>query len=83
MSFVDHVITRRHFAARYNQVGRVMLADLVDIHGVDFELAERWADEIDRETHSYIAGANSEPRSGGQGGGGGPLSTPPPPATHS
>ncbi|MDF0540806.1 hypothetical protein PX699_00490 [Sphingobium sp. H39-3-25] len=75
MSFID-------FKARYNQVGRVMLADLAEIYDVDFDLAERWADEIDQETHSNIAGANSKPRSGGQGGGGGPLSTPPPPALH-
>jgi hypothetical protein len=66
MSFIDHVITRRHFAARYNQVGRVMLADLAEICAIDFDQAERWADEIDREHQSYIVGVNSEPSSGGQ-----------------
>jgi hypothetical protein len=49
MTFVDRMIRRRHFEARYNQVGRAMLADLADMFSVDFDLAARWADEIDRE----------------------------------
>lgn len=49
MSFVDMVITRRQFAARYANVGRAMLGQLADIYGVDIDLAEHWADEIDRE----------------------------------
>lgn len=49
MTFVDMEITRRHFAARYGNVGRVMLADLAEIYGIDFDVAENWADAIDRE----------------------------------
>ncbi|PZQ20093.1 hypothetical protein [Sphingobium yanoikuyae] len=49
MTFVDMEITRRQFADRYGNVGRVMLADLAEIHGIDFDLAEHWADVIDRE----------------------------------
>lgn len=49
MSFVDMEITRRQFADRYGNVGRVMLADLAEIYGIDFDLAEHWADAIDRE----------------------------------
>lgn len=64
MSFVDMVITRRHFEARYNQVGRCMLADLAEIFGVDFGTAEQWADEIDHATHEQIA-AVSRPQTGG------------------
>lgn len=52
MSFIDMMITRRHFAARYSNVGRAMLADLAEIYGIDFDLAEQWADEIDREHES-------------------------------
>ncbi|MCK0533419.1 hypothetical protein [Sphingobium agri] len=64
MSFVDMVITRRHFEARYNQVGRCMLADLAEIFGVGFDQAELWADEIDRATTEQIAAA-CRPLSGG------------------
>jgi len=64
MSFVDMTITRRHFEARYNQVGRCMLADLAEIFGIGFDLAENWADEIDRETQQQIAAA-PRPLSGG------------------
>lgn len=64
MTFVDMTITRRHFEARYNQVGRCMLADLAQIFGVEFETAEHWADEIDRETNEQIAAA-CRPLSGG------------------
>ncbi|KEZ00625.1 hypothetical protein AI27_17975 [Sphingomonas sp. BHC-A] len=64
MTFVDMTITRRHFEARYNQVGRPMLADLAEIFGVDFDVAENWADEIDRETNEQIAAA-TRPLSGG------------------
>lgn len=64
MTFVDLTITRRHFEARYNQVGRCMLADLAEIFGLDFDTAEHWADEIDRDTHEQIA-AVSRPLTGG------------------
>jgi hypothetical protein len=64
MSFVDLTITRRHFEARYNQVGRCMLADLAEIFGLDFDVAENWADEIDRQTQQQIAVA-FRPLSGG------------------
>ena len=64
MTFVDMSITRRHFEARYNQVGRCMLADLAEIFGLDFDTAEHWADEIDRETNEQIAAA-CRPLSGG------------------
>ncbi|WP_289144977.1 hypothetical protein [uncultured Sphingobium sp.] len=49
MSFIDMEITRRHFATRYVNVGRAMLANLADMYGVDFDVAENWADAIDRE----------------------------------
>lgn len=72
MSFIDMEITRRQFEARYVNVGRAMLGTLADICCVDFEQAERWADEIDREAEILIAdlpiaggnegaGANPEP----------------------
>lgn len=48
-------ITRRHFEARYNQMGRCMLAALAETYGVDPDTAEHWADEIDRETEKQIA----------------------------
>jgi len=64
VTFVDMTITRRHFEARYNQVGRCMLADLAEIFGIEFDTAEHWADEIDRETQIQIAAA-PRPLSGG------------------
>ncbi len=77
MSFVDHVITRRHFEARYNQVGRIMLADLAEIYAVDFDLAERWADEIDGAHRNIAGGGFVAPD--GQGGGVVPSQASPPP----
>lgn len=71
MSFVDMTITRRHFEARYNQVGRCMLGDLAEIFGVDFDTAEHWADEIDRETHEQITAARRPLSSGGSTAGAG------------
>ena len=55
MSFVDMEITRRHFAARYVHLGRAKLATLADIYGLDVDVAENWADAIDRETELQIA----------------------------
>lgn len=55
MSFVDMEITRRQFAARYVNVGRAMLATLADMYGLDVDVAENWADAIDRETELQIA----------------------------
>lgn len=63
MSFVDHVIAKRQFAARYRNVGRAMLANLADMYCTGMVEAERWADEIDRETDNQIAAAS--PLSGG------------------
>ncbi|MES2157499.1 MAG: hypothetical protein V4512_06815 [Pseudomonadota bacterium] len=54
MSFIDMEITRRQFAARYVNLGRAMLAMLADIYGVDFDVAENWADAIDREAQVQI-----------------------------
>ena len=54
MSFVDMEITRRQFAARYVNVGRAMLATLADIYGLDADVAENWADAIDREAEQVI-----------------------------
>jgi hypothetical protein len=59
VTFVDMQITRRHFEARYNQMGRCMLANLPETYEVDFDTAEYWADEIDRETENQIAVAQS------------------------
>lgn len=58
MSFVDHMITRRHFEARYRNVGRVMLFELADMYGLDPDRAELWADEIDRDIDNQIAAAS-------------------------
>jgi hypothetical protein len=55
MSFIDMEITRRQFEDRYINVGRAMLGTLADICCVDFDTAERWADEIDREAGMLIA----------------------------
>jgi len=55
MSFIDMEITRRQFEDRYINVGRAMLGTLADICCVDFDQAERWADEIDREAGLLIA----------------------------
>ena len=74
MSFVDMTITRRQFEARYNQVGRALLANLADIFGVDFDTAEHWADEIDRDTQQQIAAA---PLSGGGMAGAVPIAAAP------
>lgn len=80
MTFVDMTITRRHFEARYNQVGRCMLADLAEIFGIPFETAEQWADEIDRETQIQIAAAG--PLSGGGIAGEGAQANGAAPASH-
>ena len=55
MSFIDMEITRRQFAARYVNVGRAMLGTLADMYGIDSDIAEHWADAIDRETDQQIA----------------------------
>ena len=55
MSFVDLEITRRQFAARYVNGGRAMLGALADMYGIDSDIAEHWADAIDRETDQQIA----------------------------
>lgn len=55
MSFVDMEITRRQFAARYANVGRAMLGMLADMYGVDIDVAENWADAINREAEQEIA----------------------------
>jgi hypothetical protein len=55
VTFVDMMITRRHFAARYVHLGRALLGDLAVAYGIDFDLAEQWADDIDRETAFQIA----------------------------
>lgn len=54
-NFGDMEITRRHFAARYVNVGRAMLGALADMYGIDSDIAEHWADAIDRETDQQIA----------------------------
>ena len=59
MSFIDMEITRRQFEVRYINVGRAMLGTLADICCVDFDQAERWADEIDREAGILIAADSS------------------------
>jgi hypothetical protein len=64
MSFVDHVISQRQFAARYRNFGRPMLANLADLYCTDLDQAERWADEIDREDEQQIA-AVRPPEGGG------------------
>lgn len=68
MSFIDMEITRRQFEARYVNVGRAMLGTLADICCVDFDQAERWADEIDREAGILIAA--DRPIAGGNEGAG-------------
>jgi hypothetical protein len=67
MSFIDMVITRRQFAARYQNVGRSMLGQLADIYGLDINLAEHWADEIDREAEQEIAATSRALRGGIEG----------------
>ena len=81
MTFVDMIITRRHFEARYNQVGRCMLADLAEIFGITFDTAERWADETDRDTQDQIAA--SGPLNGGGIAGEGAQAISAAPAPHS
>lgn len=60
MSFIDMEITRRAFADRYVNVGRAMLGTLADIYGVDIDVAENWADAIDREAIPNSAGLDPE-----------------------
>ncbi|AYO78337.1 hypothetical protein [Sphingobium yanoikuyae] len=79
MSFIDMEITRRQFEVRYINVGRAMLGTLADICCVDFDQAERWADEIDREAGILIAA--DRPIAGGIEGAVAPVS--PVPSTHS
>lgn len=55
MSFIDMEITRQQFAARYVNVGRAMLGTLADMYGIDIDIAEHWADAIDREADQQIA----------------------------
>lgn len=67
MSFVDMEITRHHFATRYANVGRAMLGALADMYGVDIDVAENWADAIDREANQNSAALDPEaPRSGAE-----------------
>lgn len=77
MSFIDMEITRRQFEARYVNVGRAMLGTLADICCVDFEQAERWADEIDREAEILIA-ADLPIAGGNEGAGANPEPAPSP-----
>lgn len=67
MSFVDMMITRRHFTARYVHLGRALLGDLAVAYGIDFDLAEQWADDIDRESFTQSAALDPEASHGGAG----------------
>jgi hypothetical protein len=68
VTFVDMEITRRQFAARYGVVGRALLGQLADMFGVDIDIAEGWADAIDRETDMQIAAARLPVSGGGKEG---------------
>lgn len=75
MSFVDVTISKRHFRARYLNVGRALIAQLADIACVDVETATAWADEIDREDEIAAGVTPSRPDSIA-GGGEGPSASP-------
>jgi hypothetical protein len=47
MSALQATLARRHFAARYANVGRAMLGQLADMYGITVDVATMWADEID------------------------------------
>lgn len=68
MSFVDVTISKRHFRARYVNVGRALIGQLADIACVDVETTAAWADEIDREDE--IAAGAGRYRHGSIAGGG-------------